>query len=663
MPKQLLKQCVLALCLLTFSAELVFAREESAEPDYFELSIEELMKVSFKVSVSEASNQEESILKTPAIVSRFDESDLRSMGLNNLKDFLSFVPGLVWDEGAFGNGQLMIRGVSENFGQKVLFMLDDVPYWQSAHSAIPLLGIPLSSIAHIEVIRGPGLAQQGSGATTGVVKVVTKKHANNAANLRIGSNSLVNANFYVHHEFLPGHNINLSAELQDEKGFLASYENIDLGVSSTNKRAQDFKSILAQYSWSNQTQTMNVSAHKYQSSVNGVNSPERLLPNVLTYWGELLAFSYDHRFSDALTLDLYSDYNKHYLAFDIENFPFDGSQGRIEFEDEGNNNYRWRSGAKAVWTLNTNVNWIFGYDYEHRETGDYEISSLNLNQSFGNAIAAESADEEAIYTQVDTTLGKWRFLAGLRYVENSRAGEEYLPQLSLVYSLDESQSIKALYSVGFNSPNFFQTDIDIPNPSPATVGNPDLLAEKVESFDVSYSYFKNNHQLVANVYYLKGKDFIQRVALDNQVTFQNSLEFDRWGYELDYQMSTDKLRYFMNLSYQHQGAQINVDDIQAKFVPKYAFSAGGHYTFTDRHHVGMSWRFVDNRYSENLTSIDSYHWINLQYRYTLKDWEMMFSIVNALDDDITNPDVESNTTQRILHSDGLGYMLDVIWNF
>ena len=632
-------------------------------PDFFELSLKELMKLSFNVSVSEASNKEESILKTPAIVSRYSATDLKHMGLNSLKDFLSFVPGLILDQSAFGNSQIMVRGISENFGQKVLFMLDDVPYSQPGHSALPLLGIPLLSIDHIEIIRGPGLSQQGSGATTGVIKIVTKNYAQKNARVQIGSNEHVNAGFYTHSEFLPGHEMTLSGEVQDENGFLTTYENGAENVHTTNRHPEDFTSLLARYNWNTHQKTLNLTAHTYTSTVNGINNASRLNDSKLTYFGDLLAISYEQKTSQAMTLSAYSDYNKHHLSFKLDDFPTDGSQRLFSFTDEGDNNYRWRSGTKFSWDITNTVNWVLGYEYEHREIGNYDIRDGRTKQLRGTAIPADNSYEQALYTQIDTTFRNWRLLAGLRHIDNSTSGQENLPQFSIVYTLDTHQSIKALYSVGFNSPNFTQTDINIPTLPVPTIGNPNLIAEKVASYDMSYTYFKSGHQFVGNIYYLQAKDFIQRVRNINLITFQNSEEFNRWGYELDYQLSTKKLRYFMSLAYQHQGGERIEGDRQARFTPQFTSSMGAHYAISKKHLAGFSWRFVGNRYSENLTQIASYNFVNLHYTYSPRSWELSLTLTNILDDNIANPDIESNTTQEIIRSGGFGYLMGISRNF
>jgi len=140
--------------------------------DLLELDLEQLLKI--KVSV--ASVGSESIKDTPAIVSRYERSDLEKMGISNLRDMFNFVPGVIVQHAITGMAAVQIRGIDEAFNQKVLFLLDGIPYHQPSHSLIPLDGIPWESISHIEVIRGPGTVFHGTQASGGVINVITREN-------------------------------------------------------------------------------------------------------------------------------------------------------------------------------------------------------------------------------------------------------------------------------------------------------------------------------------------------------------------------------------------------------------------------------------------------------------------------------------------------------
>ncbi|RKZ11220.1 hypothetical protein DRQ50_13945, partial [bacterium] len=210
--------------------------QESADSDslsineLFNMSLAELMEI--KVTVS--SHRPELILDTPAIISRYDADEMAGMGLRTLRDMLRFIPGVTVQDHLFGQTFISIRGVYEGFNQKVLFLLDDTPYFMPSHSDIPLLGIPFSSISHIEIIRGPGAVYYGTNATGGVIKVVTRGYGQsdqgeNNLSLRGGTNSYVNGGGYYDTGQNDWGQLSAAFEVQRDDGYAARYPSYDDG--------------------------------------------------------------------------------------------------------------------------------------------------------------------------------------------------------------------------------------------------------------------------------------------------------------------------------------------------------------------------------------------------------------------------------------------------
>ena len=52
----------------------------------------------------------------------------------------NFIPGVIVQDSLGGWAIVQIRGIDEVFNQKVLFLLDGVPYHQPSHSLIPMEG-------------------------------------------------------------------------------------------------------------------------------------------------------------------------------------------------------------------------------------------------------------------------------------------------------------------------------------------------------------------------------------------------------------------------------------------------------------------------------------------------------------------------------------------
>jgi len=99
----------------------VYADDEIS--NLLHLSLQELLNI----EVSVASTKPENISSTPAVVSTYQMQEFMQQGIHTLEQALSLIPGIVVDEGTYGNSTVMIRGVVDAAGSKVLFLLDGIP--------------------------------------------------------------------------------------------------------------------------------------------------------------------------------------------------------------------------------------------------------------------------------------------------------------------------------------------------------------------------------------------------------------------------------------------------------------------------------------------------------------------------------------------------------
>ncbi|WP_281556447.1 Plug domain-containing protein [Thalassomonas sp. RHCl1] len=123
----------------------------TADEEWQDISLEALLNL----EVTTISKKSGNISNSPGIISSINMPLMHSMGIHTLKDVLSMLPEVLINKSHPGQNQAMIRDLSETFNQKVLFLLNGAPYWMSSHADIPLLGMPLSMIETVEVIRGP----------------------------------------------------------------------------------------------------------------------------------------------------------------------------------------------------------------------------------------------------------------------------------------------------------------------------------------------------------------------------------------------------------------------------------------------------------------------------------------------------------------------------
>jgi len=609
--------------------------------DFFDLDLSELSNV----IVTIASTREEMIPDTPAIVSRYNADEMEKMGLRNLKEMLAFIPGVVVQDALIGTTPIMIRGLVEAFNQKILFLIDDVPYFQPGHSDIPLHGVPIEAIDHIEVIRGPGAVYYGTNASAGVIKVVTKQALGKEVTFTARSNDMTNLGGRLSHNLNDKINFSLAFESQKDDGYDATYTGLpapptapaDTTVNAEVPKKERKNSLLAKL---NLGET-NFMGQIYESMVTGVNDHGYGINlGEAEYQGYMVHGDHSLKIASA-RVKIFSDYNVFHPEIEGENFYPGVTLGGVRFSSDGEDNYRWRSGANLEYSLHHNLHLFSGAEYERRATGAFKRFNAITNQEAPSAIIdANKMTEKSLFAQLDYNYQAFRFLAGGRYTHNTKSGEKLSPRAAAIYKFNRNQSIKLLYSEGFNSPNFIQEGA---NESGLVSSAPDLVAESVKTTDLAYTYTAGRSLLVANVYYLQAEDFIERKKDGGIITFSNAQNFERYGAELDLQHGVGAWKIFTNLAYHHQGdREIDNDEI-AKFAPRFTACLGGFYTFLAHHNLGGSLRLIGERLRADTQNI-----INLDYKYTRANYELFVTLRNLLDQEINNPDTSNFSAEPLI---------------
>jgi len=633
------------------------AQNEQLE-SIFHLSLEELLNV----RVSVASTKPETVIETPAIVSRYNRIDLEKMGITTLREMFNFIPGVIVQDTLTGWASVQIRGIDELFNQKVLFLLDGIPYHQPSNSLIPMEGVPWESISHVEVIRGPGAVFYGTQASGGVFNVITRKDGNNnSGSFKMGTNGLKEGSAYYNKVLSDESGIVIAAEYRAEDGYNATYNETFPGVgliSDEVHRYLERKSAILRYN----SDEFIVQLQAFSDVTVGINDlytdKNTLQPFITDSEGQLIHIENSWSTERSKTT-LFTDYNYYSYAFQINNLFAPGVDGLITTDNDGKDNYRFRYGGSFAFSINESLELAIGIEQETRSTGSNGIYFLDKpNNPLGSSIPKGKIDEFSAYTQLDYTLDNWRFLIGGRYTDNEENGHKITPRTAVVYKIDEHQSVKALYSTGFNSPNLTQMRVNSPGD---IVGNDSLTAEIVKATDIAYSYSKSNVLFVANIYYLEAEDFILRRFSDpiNSVSFFNEGNFTRKGAELDFQMASPENKLFINLAYQQEGNKIKIDDPTAFNTPRLTLSIGASTDLGDIHSIGGNISFIGARHN-----LDDYSVVNLNYTARLNYFDIFAIVRNVLDEDILNPNNSAINSMLVAQGEeGANFQLGVRVHF
>ena len=119
-----------------------------------------------------ASRKSETVTLAPAIASGVSEDQMREFGLKTLSDVLKTIPGLETSRDVQGFHRVAVRGL---YDDGALLVMYDGHRLNSPYDAKPMLNLTTDNLERVEVLRGPGSALHGTGATLGTINLVPKR--------------------------------------------------------------------------------------------------------------------------------------------------------------------------------------------------------------------------------------------------------------------------------------------------------------------------------------------------------------------------------------------------------------------------------------------------------------------------------------------------------
>ena len=647
MPTQALPRCAPSGLLPVLLLSLLLAPPTQAgeagtdTDDLFELELQDLLNV----RVTVASARDETLRDTPVLVSRLDASEARQYGLQTLAEWLSMLPGVIVQDTAIGTEAVMMRGLVEAFNQKVLFLLDGVPYWQPTHGDIPLPAIPLTLISHIEVIRGPGGVIYGTNATAGVINVVTRRDANRDVLLSVGSHHSNRGESYQHYAFDERRDLTLAVSVSNGQEYDGAFTDRPVPSSFPPGTPRDGEvprdkaqqSAYLRYRHGD----LLLHWHGFESDSEGLAAAASLLnQSTLEYEGQQLSSDYRFDLTSAHRLQLFADYTQYTLSIPTDRQLAGITDGLQTFAHDGDDNERLRAGLRWQWLLNEQQYLQAGVVRERRRSAEYQLFNRNTDALLAVQMPADESNELAGYGQWDARFGTWRTVLGMRRVDSDQFGNEWLPRGSLHWDYSPEQNWRLVYSEGYNAPTFLQLNVLIP-PN-AILGNPDLRAERIKNLELAWSWQQTQHSLTITAYRLDIEDAIRRQLIPNStsVTFVNVAPFTRNGIEAEWRWQQKNWQWYGSASWQKEGD--SMADGFAIQTPKHQFSLGSRYNHGN-HQFGAALRHIGER-----AVADASNLLSLHYRYQQARWQLSVDLGNVLGDEQQHPDVQDQVPTRLV---------------
>ena len=112
----------------------------------------------------------------PSVASVITAEDIEKLGATTLDEVLETVPGLhITPSFAHLDSIYSIRGIHTSLNPQVLVLMNGIPFTKLYNGSRPAgFRLPVSMIARIEVVRGPGSALHGADAFAGTINIITK---------------------------------------------------------------------------------------------------------------------------------------------------------------------------------------------------------------------------------------------------------------------------------------------------------------------------------------------------------------------------------------------------------------------------------------------------------------------------------------------------------
>jgi len=452
--------------------------------DLGSMDLEQLMDL----KVTTASLFTDKLSQAPGIMSVVTSDELRSFGGMTLGEVLDRVPGLTQSSQYFTDRTLVaVDGdQTKTSGGHILFLINGRPTREVMEGGLIsdlLVSFPVEALERIEIIRGPGSVLYGSNAFSAVINLITRKADGNDASIRglVGPNGALASS---------GH-------------FLYKRGNFSMVGASQLHEAPDwnFTYLVPPPLQHNPDAPPEPPTHYVDMIDRGVGA--YLGAN---YKGLSVMSAFTESQSTAFVQGAVGETR---LARDFAD---------IGYEHKARAN--WDMTFNATYTRTTFI--IFSYPYTDRDSNDFVAEWTNLitltskdrltagilfDRISGTEVASiDHAAEDAggsrpaggFYAQLDhQLLPTVKLVGGFQSNKFANIPFSTVPRAGVIWNPSQTVSVKALYGEAFRPPSLDESTLNLPD----IHGNPNLVPEVVETFDLGLTLQYTHLQLGADYFH------------------------------------------------------------------------------------------------------------------------------------------------------------------
>ena len=672
---------VLSLALVSAVTASLGAWSQSAD----EATLAEFYGSAEMVSI--ATGNAQPLRQSPAIASVITAEDIAAIGATELNEVLETVPGLHVGVSGVGYKPIFsIRGIHTQTNPQVLVLVNGISIKNVFDGSLGASWgrMPVTGIARIEVIRGPGSALYGADAFSGVINIVTKSAAD-VQGLEVGARAGsfdrndqylqwggevggFDAYFYVEQHRSDGPDRTISADAQTTLDALfGTSASLAPGPGSLDRDNVEARADISRGPWRLRGGFQEVNDIGVGSGVSQALDPAgrgdgRRLSADLSYDNATLSRDW------GLTGTL-SYYEVENLAR-LNLFPpgaFGGAfpDGVIGNPDVYERHYRGELSALYTGFDRHRLRLGGGYRKENlyrvEESRNYTLFDFGvpfgvLPVPLGGLV--DVTDLAAFVREEDRTVAyafmqdewnfrrDWTLTAGLRMDDYSDFGTTLNPRLALVWQTSYALTTKLLYGRAFRAPSFGEL-YNVNNP--ANLGNSSLDPETINTWEFGLDWDAGRGLRAAvNVFYYKMDDIIRFAAAGGgtSVTAQNTGR--QTGYGLEAELAWQAARRLrLSGNYAYQKSTDETADTDVGFAPTHLAYLRADWMFTPQWSVsGQTTGVFDRKRppGDTRSKIDDYVAFDLTLRGQRlfgDDWGMRLSARNLFDADVREPSASS----------------------